>query len=145
MKKIVFAMLFFIGLLGFSETVKSGVYSNGKDYTNGGIYYIFTADGEKVIVYDGYVRPDGAPDAVPGSIMRLYLGISEGKKGTLVSTNSRMYAFGVGSESNDITTFNVSKKDLKVSGDKKAYKFLRELTEDDRDRIYEILNNLGVK
>ena len=77
--------------------------------------------------------------------MRLYLGISEGKKGTLVSTNSRMYAFGVGSESNDITTFNVSKKDLKVSGDKKAYKFLRELTEDDRDRIYEILNNLGVK
>ena len=56
-----------------------------------------------------------------------------------------MYAFGVGSESNDITTFNVSKKDLKVSGDKKAYKFLRELTEDDRDRIYEILNNLGVK
>ena len=144
MKKIVFAMLFFIGLLGFSETVKSGVYSNGKDYTNGGIYYIFTADGEKVIVYDGYVRPDGAPDAVPGDIMRLYLGISEGKKGTLVSTNSRMYAFGVGSESNDITTFNVSKKDLKVSGDKKAYKFLRELTEDDRDRIYEILNQLGV-
>ena len=145
MKKIVFAMLFFIGLLGFSETVKSGVYSNGKDYTNGGIYYIFTADGEKVIVYDGYVRPDGAPDAVPGDIMRLYLGISEGKKGTLVSTNSRMYALGVSSESNDITTFNVSKKDLKVSGDKKAYKFLRELTEDDRDRIYEILNNLGVK
>ena len=138
-------MLFFIGLLGFSETVKSGVYSNGKDYTNGGIYYIFTADGEKVIVYDGYVRPHGAHDAVPGDIMRLYLGISEGKKGTLVSTNSRMYAFGVGSESNDITTFNVSKKDLKVSGDKKAYKFLRELTEDDRDRIYEILNNLGVK
>ena len=145
MKKIVFAMLFFIGLLGFSETVKSGVYSNGKDYTNGGTYYIFTADGEKVIVYDGYVRPDGAPDAVPGDIMRLYLGISEGKKGTLVSTNSRMYAFGVGSESNDITTFNVSKKDLKVSGDKKAYKFLRELTEDDRDRIYGVLNNLGVK
>ena len=145
MKKIVFDMLFIIRMLGFSETVKSGVYSNGKDYTNGGTYYIFTADGEKVIVYDGYVRPDGAPDAVPGSIMRLYLGISEGKKGTLVSTNSRMYAFGVGSESNDITTFNVSKKDLRVSGDKKAYKFIRELTEDDRDRIYEILNNLGVK
>ena len=145
MKKIVFAMLFFIGLLGFSETVKSGVYSNGKDYTNGGIYYIFTADGEKVIVYDGYVRPDGAPDAVPGDIMRLYLGISEGKKGTLVSTNSRMYAFSIGSESNDMTTFNVTKKDLKVSGDKKSYKFIRELTEDDRDRIYEILKNLGVE
>ena len=44
MKKIVFAMLFFIGLLGFSETAKSGVYSNTKEYTNGGVYYIFTAD-----------------------------------------------------------------------------------------------------
>ncbi|MCP1225749.1 hypothetical protein [Sebaldella sp. S0638] len=145
MKKIVFAMLFFIGLLGFSETAKSGVYSNTKEYTNGGVYYIFTADGEKVVLYDGYVRPDGAPDAVPGDIMRLYLGISEGKNGTLVSTNSRMYAFSIGSESNDMTTFNVTKKDLKVSGDKKSYKFIRELTEDDRDRIYEILKNLGVE
>ena len=144
MKKIVFAMLFFIGLLSFSETVKSGVYSNTKDQANGGVYYIFTADGEKLIVYDGYVRPDKAPDAVPADIARLYLGVSEGKNGTLISTNSRMYAFGVGSESNEVTTFNVSKKDLRISGDKKTYKYLRELTEDDRDRIYEILNNLGV-
>ena len=145
MKKIVLTMLFFIGILGFSETAKTGVYVNTKDSANGGVYYIFTADGDKLVVYDGYVRPDKSPDAVPADIYRMYLGVSEGKNGTLISTNNRMYAFGVGSESNDVTTFNVSKKDLKVSGDKKAYKFLRELTEDDRDRIYEILNNLGVK
>ena len=143
MKKIVFVMLFFIGLLGFSE-IKSGVYSNTKDYTNGGVYYIFTADGEKVILYDGYVRPDGAPDAVAGDIMRLYLGVSEGKNGTLISTNNRMYAFNIGSEGNDVTTFTASKKDLRISGDKKVYKYMRELTEDDRNRIYEILNYFGV-
>lgn len=145
MKKVLFAMLFFIGVLCFSEGAKSGVYTNTKEYTNGGVYYIFTADGEKVIVYDGYVRPDGSPDAVPAGIMRLYLGVSEGKKGTLLSTNSRMYAFGVGSESNDRNVFTVSKKDLKVNGDKKVYKYIRELTEEDRDRIYEILNHLGVE
>jgi hypothetical protein len=144
MKKVVLAVLFLIGMLSFSETAKAGVYSNTKNSANGGVYYIFTADGEKLVVYDGYIRPDGAPDAVPGSVYRLYLGISEGKNGTLISTNNRMYLFGVGSESNDITTFSTSKKDLKINGDKKSYKYVRELTEEDRDRIYEILNYLGV-